>query len=81
MEQWLTFLQDRWYVAVIALVVLFLVVKLVKTAVKWVVVLLGAAVVLYYGYQYKDELNSAKNLIPSAAHADFVQEIPLPIFL
>ncbi|WP_040952911.1 hypothetical protein [Gorillibacterium massiliense] len=70
MDQWTTFLQDRWYVAVIAVIVLFLIVKLVKTAVKWILVVVIAAAVLYYGYQYKDELENAKNLVPTSYHMD-----------
>ena len=56
MDQWSSFLSDRWYVVLIALLALFLVFKLVKTVVKWILVLIVAAAVLYYGYNYTDSL-------------------------
>ncbi|MBC8081405.1 MAG: hypothetical protein H7X86_13750 [Gorillibacterium sp.] len=58
MDQWSSFLSDRWYVVLIALLALFLVFKLVKTIVKWVLVLIVAAAVLYYGYHYTDSLET-----------------------
>ncbi|MCL6457969.1 MAG: hypothetical protein K6T85_08180 [Gorillibacterium sp.] len=58
MDQWSSFLSDRWYIVLIALLVLFLVFKLVKTVIKWVLVLLIAAAVLYYGYNYTDSLET-----------------------
>lgn len=56
MDQWTSFLQDKWYVLAIALVVIVLVVKLVKTVVKWIIILVLLAAVAIYGYNYKDQL-------------------------
>ncbi|WP_135556119.1 hypothetical protein [Paenibacillus cymbidii] len=56
MDQWTTFLQDKWYVLIVALVVIVLVVKLVKTVVKWVIILVLLAALAIYGYNYKDKL-------------------------
>ena len=55
MDQWSSFLSDRWYIVLIALLVLILVIKMVKTVIKWVLVLLVAAAVLYLGYNYQPE--------------------------
>ncbi|MFD0590714.1 hypothetical protein ACFQZE_22245 [Paenibacillus sp. GCM10027627] len=54
-ETWSTFFQDNWIVLVIAAVVLFLIVRIVKTVVKWAIVaavVLG--LVLYSGYSLDD---------------------------
>lgn len=58
MEQWIAFAQDRWYLIVAALVVLFIVMRIVKTVVKWVIVLAVLAVIVVYGANYKDKLQS-----------------------
>lgn len=62
MDQWSSFLQERWFVLVIALVVLILVVKLVKTVVKWILALALIAAVIYYGVQYTDDLKNLNAL-------------------
>ncbi|MDQ6419832.1 hypothetical protein RB620_10350 [Paenibacillus sp. LHD-117] len=54
-ETWTTFLQENWLVLVIALVALLLIVRVVKTVVKWAlaaVIVIG--VVLYSGYSLDD---------------------------
>ncbi|UUZ84001.1 hypothetical protein LJK88_09690 [Paenibacillus sp. P26] len=56
MEAWSAFLADRWYILLIALVVLFLVIKIVKTVVKWIIVLAVLAGLFFYGASYKDQL-------------------------
>ncbi|WP_127586607.1 hypothetical protein [Paenibacillus koleovorans] len=74
MDQLTAFLQDRWIVIVVALVVLFLVIKIVKTVVKWVIVLAVLAGLFYYGASYTDKLkelgteavNAAKDAVASA---------------
>jgi uncharacterized membrane protein YcjF (UPF0283 family) len=63
MDQWSAFLQDRWYVLVIALVVLILIVKLVKTVVKWVVILALLGGVYYYATNYTQQFDSIKTSI------------------
>ncbi|MFB0841519.1 hypothetical protein [Paenibacillus oleatilyticus] len=50
------FLSERWYVLVGALIVLFLVIKVVKTVIKWVLVLAILAGLFWYGASYKDQL-------------------------
>jgi hypothetical protein len=52
------FVQERWFVILIAIVVLLLVVKLIKTVMKWVIVLAIIAALLFYGASYKDKLAS-----------------------
>ncbi|TBL71550.1 hypothetical protein [Paenibacillus thalictri] len=50
------FLQDRWYVIIAAIVVLFIVVRIVKTIVKWVIIVAVLAGLWFYGASYKDKL-------------------------
>jgi hypothetical protein len=50
------FLQERWYVIAIVVIVIFLVVRIVKTFVKWVVILALLAGLWAYGASYKDKL-------------------------
>lgn len=65
MEQWMLFLQERWFIILIAIIVLFLVIKLVKTVIKWIVVLLIIAAILYYGMNYKDQIGEFAGTIGS----------------
>ncbi|MBH5319195.1 hypothetical protein I6N90_15435 [Paenibacillus sp. GSMTC-2017] len=54
-DTWMTFLQENWFVLAIGLIVLILVIRIVKTVVKWALV---AAVVIglvvYSGYTLDD---------------------------
>ncbi|OXM87168.1 hypothetical protein [Paenibacillus rigui] len=52
----MSFLQERWFVIVAAIVVLFIVIKIVKTVVKWIIVLAVLAGLFFYGASYKDQL-------------------------
>jgi len=56
-DQFALFAQDRWYVLLIAIILLIVIIKIVKTVVKWVLVLLIAAGVLYYGANYTEKLS------------------------
>lgn len=56
MGDWTAFLEDRWYVALAALVVALIVVRLVRTVVRWVIIVAIAAGLLWYGGQYVDRL-------------------------
>ncbi|NOU92839.1 hypothetical protein GC093_06280 [Paenibacillus sp. LMG 31456] len=56
MDFLLSFLQERWFIIVGAIVVLFLVVRILKTVVKWVIVLAVLAGLFFYGASYKDQL-------------------------
>jgi hypothetical protein len=50
------FIQDRWFVVLGAIIALFIVVRLVKTVVKWVLIIAVIAGLYYYGASYKDQL-------------------------
>ncbi|MED4603341.1 hypothetical protein P9314_22200 [Paenibacillus validus] len=66
----MNFLQDRWYVIVGALVVLFIVVNLVKTVMKWILVLAVLAGLFYYGANYKDQLLEFGTTVGAQAAAE-----------
>jgi hypothetical protein len=50
------FVKENWFIIVGAIVVLFLVVRLVKTVIKWVIVLAVLGGLFYMGADYKDKL-------------------------
>ncbi|TJY39813.1 hypothetical protein E5161_17880 [Cohnella pontilimi] len=54
-EAWLQFLQDHWVVAVVAVLAIFVVSKVVKTVVKWVLIAaIVVGIVAYGGYSIND---------------------------
>src|SRR5690606_39572918 len=60
-EAWLQVLQDHWVVAVVALVVIFIVLKLVKTVLKWaLVIVIVLGVLAYGGYSVTDLTETLK---------------------
>ncbi|MFD2613744.1 hypothetical protein [Paenibacillus gansuensis] len=65
LDQLGTFLQDRWFVIVGAVIVLLIIINVVKTVLKWVLVLALVAGVYFYGADYigniKD-IGALKNL-------------------
>ena len=55
MEQWIELVKEHWVVFVLALIALFVVVKVVKTVIKWVLVLaIIGLVILYSGITMND---------------------------
>lgn len=75
MEQLTAFLQQQWILVVIALVVVALVVKLVKTVVKWIIVLAIAAGILFYGANYKDKLVDIKDTLGASITAEAKDQV------
>lgn len=75
MDQWSAFVQDKWMLIIVAIVVLFLVMKLVKTFVKWILVLAVIAAVLYYGSTYVGELSGLKTTLGNAVATEAKQQI------
>ncbi|WP_055105979.1 hypothetical protein [Paenibacillus ihumii] len=66
-QVWTEFLKQNWLVIVIALVALLLIVNLVKTVVKWALVLVIAAfIVIYSGISLKD-IGDAVNAVKDQA--------------
>lgn len=54
-ETWTTFLKDNWLVLAIGLVVLLLVIRIVKTVMKWAIVaVVVVGLVVYSGYSLDD---------------------------
>lgn len=52
MDQLLLFLQERWLIVLIAIVVLFIVIRIARTVMKWFIVLAIIAAILIYGFNY-----------------------------
>lgn len=57
MQVWMDFLQQNWFVILIALVVLFVVLKVVKTMVKWAIVIVIVGGLIVYSGISLDQLN------------------------
>lgn len=54
-ETWVQFFKDKWLFLLIALIALFIIVRIVKTVIKWlVVVVIIAGVIVYSGYSLED---------------------------
>lgn len=63
MEQLQAFVQEQWLLIAVAAVAFILVVKLVKTAIKWAIVLVILLAVVVYGANYKDTLTTIKDAV------------------
>jgi len=57
-NQWVQFIQDRWWLILIALVALLLVISFMKTVLKWLIAAAIVAVVLINGANYTEELSA-----------------------
>lgn len=55
-EEWLTFVQDKWWAIAAAVIALIIVVSIVKTVIKWVLVAAIIAAVVIYGANYTEQL-------------------------
>jgi hypothetical protein len=74
MDQLMPFIQDRWFVVVAAVVVLLVVIKIVKTVMKWVLVLAIVAGLLFYGANYMDQIKQVGGEILQNAKGDLRDE-------
>ncbi len=55
LDTWMTFFKEKWIIIAIVLLVLFLIMKVVKTVVKWLLVLvIVAGLIIYSGYSLDD---------------------------
>lgn len=60
MEQLIAFARDNWWVILLAVVIAVVLIKIVKSVVKWLLVLAVAVAVLIYGFNYTpDEIKEA----------------------
>lgn len=75
MEQLQEFVKDQWIIIAGAVIVLLLVVKLVKTAVKWAVILAIVAGLAVYGASYKDKLTNIKDAVVESAAAMVTENV------
>jgi hypothetical protein len=75
MDKWIVFLQDKWLIVIIAIVVLFLVMKVVKTFVKWIIVLAVVGFVLYYGSNYAGKLGDLKTTVGNVVAGEAKQQL------
>ncbi|HZG84610.1 hypothetical protein [Paenibacillus sp.] len=57
-EQWIAFVQEKWWIVLAAVVALAVVVSVVKTVIKWVLIAAIVGAVVLYGANYKEELTA-----------------------
>lgn len=62
MDTIVAFVTERWYIILAALVVVFLVFKLIKALLKWILVLAVVAGLVYYGTHYRDLHRAARSV-------------------
>ncbi|ULO08391.1 hypothetical protein H1230_06150 [Paenibacillus sp. 19GGS1-52] len=62
-EVWSQFIRENWLVIVIALVVLFAVINLVKTVLKWAIVIVIVVGLFIYGGVTMDQIGNAVNKV------------------
>lgn len=63
MEQLFMFAQEKWYLILAAAVVLLIVIKMVKTFVKWVAVLAILAALIGYGSTYMGKIEDISSKV------------------
>lgn len=63
MEQFLIFVQDKWFIILAAAIALFIVIKVLKTVVKWIIVLAILAGLIVYGANYTDQLKEVSGKV------------------
>ena len=65
-DTWLAFLEEKWYVILIALIVIMLIIRVMKTMVKWAIILVVAVgVIIYSGYTLDDVKSLSTSLMSS----------------
>lgn len=74
-DQWLVFIQEKWYILLIAIVALIVVINVVKTVLKWVLAAVIVAAVVMYGANYKDDLIAISDQVLAEAKEQAFQVI------
>jgi len=65
-DTWTTFIMERWYVIIIALIVVLIIANVIKTAARWGIILLVVlGLIMYSGYSLDDIKNISSGLVSS----------------
>ena len=72
-EQWIAFVQEKWWIVLAAVVALAIVVSVVKTVVKWVLIAAIVGAVVMYGANYKEELTAVSDQLVADAKEQAIQ--------
>lgn len=65
------FAEEQWWVILIAVIALILIIKIVKTFVKWLIIIVIVLGVLYYGFQYAPVVETVDEGLNAAQVAIF----------
>ncbi|ANE45066.1 hypothetical protein SY83_00245 [Paenibacillus swuensis] len=74
-DQWAVFLQERWFVIVGAIIVLLIIINLVKTVLKWIIVLGLIAAVFFYGADYIGGLKDLGTEVAATVKAEALKSM------
>lgn len=74
-EQWIAFVQEKWWIVLAAVVALAVVVSVVKTVVKWVLIVAIVGAVVLYGANYKEELTAVGDQLLEDAKEQAIQAL------
>jgi hypothetical protein len=69
-DQWLSFIQEKWWLLALAFVALVIVIKVVKKIIKWIIVIAIIITLLVYGNNYKDQLTSSITHLEGKTHVE-----------
>jgi hypothetical protein len=72
-DAWLQFLQDHWLVVAIAIIVIFVVLKVVKTVFKWLLVAAIIVGIIAYGGYSIDDLAAIGTKVETAAKDEILK--------
>lgn len=67
LDSFTAFLADKWFIVAIALLLVILIVKVVKTVIKWLIIVVIIAGVLVYGGNYEATFNQIKDTLVDMA--------------
>ncbi|MFD2670697.1 hypothetical protein [Marinicrinis sediminis] len=62
-NEWIQFLKDEWLIVLVAVIAVVLIIRIVKTMLKWALVLIIAAAVVYYGADYTEDIKAMGNKV------------------
>jgi len=74
-EQWMMFIQEKWWLILLALVAAIIVLNVVKTVLKWVLIIGIVGALGFYGVNYTDQLAAMGDQVLSEAKEQAFQVI------
>lgn len=76
LDQLMAFVQDRWFIIVVVIIAILIIVKVMKSVIKWLFILALAAAILIYGSNYTGEIKDI-----GAKIAEYTKEEAVKAFM